>query len=99
MTIQLRKTERGFMRGEFVELYRAECSIQESSLADQSAIWLGVDEVKPKQLVYGEGWKEIELPPGALCSGRMHLNQAQVAALLPLLQHFAEHGELPRDGA
>lgn len=26
---------------------------------------------------------------------RMHLTQEQVAALLPLLQHFAETGDLP----
>ena len=33
---------RGFMRGEFVDLYSDQCSIQESSLAEVDAIWLGV---------------------------------------------------------
>lgn len=28
-------------------------------------------------------------------SERMHLTQDQVKALLPALQHFAEHGEMP----
>ena len=29
-------------------------------------------------------------------TNRMHLNQEMVTALLPLLQHFAETGELPK---
>lgn len=35
-------TNRGFVIGEFEDLYGAKCSIQESSLADKSALWLGV---------------------------------------------------------
>ena len=35
-------TERGFTIGEFNDLYDSKCSIQESSLADKPAIWLGV---------------------------------------------------------
>lgn len=41
--MQLNKTERGFMRGEFIDLYGSQCSIQESSLATEMALWLGVD--------------------------------------------------------
>lgn len=43
MQIELKPTDRGFLRGEFTDLYGSQCSIQESSLADDDAIWLGVD--------------------------------------------------------
>lgn len=36
-------TERGFIVGYFNDIYGAECSIQESSLADKPAIWLGIN--------------------------------------------------------
>lgn len=36
-------TNRGFPRAEFVDLYGARCSIQDSSLATDDAVWLGVD--------------------------------------------------------
>lgn len=52
---------------------------------------------------FPHGWSVIPMPPGdgkpgnpgAMLSGRMHLTQSQVKALLPALQHFAEHGRLP----
>ncbi len=40
--IKMSFTGRGFAIGEFDDLYGAKCSIQESSLADKPAIWLGV---------------------------------------------------------
>ena len=43
MKIRLKATERGFIRGEFKDLYGEECSIQESSLAESPALWLGCD--------------------------------------------------------
>jgi hypothetical protein len=64
-------THRGFLRFEFDDLYAKECSLQESSLATDRAIWFGVDE------------------------HRMHLNQGQIEALLPLLEYFIENGRLP----
>ncbi|WP_262027590.1 WYL domain-containing protein [Microvirga sp. Mcv34] len=39
--IQLTKTGRGFVIGEFSDLYNQPASIQESSLADEDCIWLG----------------------------------------------------------
>lgn len=44
LMINWTKTERGFVVGEFSDLYGKECSIQESSLAEEDAIWLGVGE-------------------------------------------------------
>jgi hypothetical protein len=43
-TITLEPTARGFMGGAFKDRYRQECSIQESSLAEEACIWLGVDK-------------------------------------------------------
>jgi hypothetical protein len=41
--MRLESTPRGFARGNFVDRYGSGCSIQESSLATERAIWLGVD--------------------------------------------------------
>lgn len=72
-------TNRGFALRQFVDLYGSKCSIQDSSLATDAAIWLGVDEHFSR-----DG------------GGRMHLSCGMAAALIPLLEHFVEHGELPR---
>lgn len=42
LTIVWKATGRGFMLGDFRDLYGQECSIQESSSAEYYAIWLGV---------------------------------------------------------
>ena len=79
-TLEVNITERGFRRADFIDRYDAKCSIQESSLATEAAIWLGMNEGAHHQ---GE------------CLARMHLTQEQVATLLPLLQCFVETGYLP----
>jgi len=93
--MKLDKTSRGFAIAEFTDRYGEKCSIQKSSLATEDCIWLGVDDVIPKVMVYGEGWKPVPLPEGASTGGRMHLTRELVKELLPLLQHFADTGELP----
>lgn len=77
--MQVKITDRGFARADFEDCYGSQCSVQESSLGTEAAIWLGVDK----------DWNGDE-------HFRMHLTQQMVASLLPLLQHFAEYGELPR---
>jgi hypothetical protein len=89
-------TERGFTIAEFEDLYGEKCSLQKSSAAMYDAIWLGVSQPEPVILHEGQ-WKKIELPEGTLLNGRMHLSQKMVRDLLPALQHFAEHGELPEE--
>jgi len=85
-----------YFGADFRDYNSQECSIQESSLANHACLWLGVNNVIPK--VRAEiGWEDVPLPFGALTAARMHLTQDQVRELLPLLQHFAEHGELPRE--
>lgn len=79
ITINLCPTERGFQRGEFLDLYGAECSIQESSMATADALWLGVDRTQDAKELSGI---------------RMHLTPAHVRALLPYLIRFAVHGDL-----
>lgn len=102
MEIKQGKTQRGFRVDEFVDLYGAECSLQESSLATESAIWFGCSKLGLEKFTPGKGWKDIELendPHGIhhVANTRMHLNQEMVKALLPALLYFAEFGELPED--
>ena len=80
MSINLEKTDRGFLFGKFEDRYGQKCSIQESSLATESAIWLGVD--------VGLDGKDVQY-------GRMHLTREQVKDLLPLLKYFVKTGNLP----
>jgi hypothetical protein len=76
------QTERGFARIDFRDLHDAACSLQASSLATDDAIWFGRNEAK------------IDPVSGLPIGPRMHLNRAQVAALLPILQHFVMTGEV-----
>jgi hypothetical protein len=98
-------TDRGFALIRFVDLYGQPCSLQESSLATKEAIWLGVDDARPKVL-HGDakrlgidtqasfGWVDYPLPPEVECITRMHLTRAQVAQLLPVLERFVRTGEV-----
>jgi hypothetical protein len=80
--VSSQNTSRGFARVEFDDLYGERCSIQKSSLATADAIWLG------------QNAPTVDHVTGtAMC--RMHLSQDDVRWLLPMLQHFAETGELP----
>lgn len=107
--IKIGKTERGFEKGKFIDDYGMECSIQKSSNATENCIWLGVDDVKPQLMssdairlglrkrTFDEndnGWVAFKIPKEVLLSTRMHLTQEQVKDLLPMLQKFAETGEL-----
>lgn len=99
-SIDLKPTSRGFMVGEFTDRYGVPCSIQESSLATESALWLGVADSLPQVLVPGEGWKAVDLNacfPGRELhlATRMHLTRGMARQLIPLLQHFVTSGELP----
>ena len=82
MKLVIEKTERGFRRADFADLYGAAASIQESSLVTEPALWLGLNEGVHHH-VTGD------------CMARMHLSRDMAAALLLLLQHFVETGELP----
>lgn len=98
--MQLKATNRGFVMGEFTDGNGVKCSIQESSAAEQPMLWLGCDGPNPMQFPGNNtGWHPYQLPANVECTTRMHLTQEQAAELIPLLQFFVEHGELPRKGA
>lgn len=85
------KTERGFGKYLFTDRYKMACSLQESSLATEHAIWLGAEAIEVHDdmtLVHAADGKKYVL-------ARMHLTQRMVKELLPVLQHFAETGRLP----
>lgn len=79
ISFPIHATERGFKRGEFLDFNGDACSIQESSLATEPALWLGQNE----------GTHHM-----GKCTARMHLTRAHAAALIPLLQRFVETGRL-----
>jgi len=101
----LRSTERGFAIGEFKDQYGLKCSIQKSSSATKDCIWLGVDDASPEIMVSdarrlgitnsnANGWMPYEVPREVLMHTRMHLSREDVKKLLPILQKFADTGEL-----
>lgn len=106
MNMERNDTNRGFARYQFTDHSGAKCSLQKSSMAFEEAIWLGVDDANPQVLACEAGlvgvhtrettgWVPYPIPDQVMLRTRMHLTQEQVIELLPLLQHFAETGELP----
>lgn len=81
--MELRCTQRGFAIIEFKDRYGHSSSLQDSSLADEAAIWLGFDNTiqRPENITDDLGQ-------------RMHLTQEMVRELLPHLQAFAETGSI-----
>jgi hypothetical protein len=94
--MELETTQRGFSIGKFKDRYGNQCSIQKSSLAEEDAIWFGID--KPKLTIFENASKGkyivTEMPANFDVDSRMHLTQDQVKELLPILTKFAETGEL-----
>lgn len=92
-------TNRGFALSNFIDKYDHKCSLQESSIATEACIWLGIDEPDPIIMgtrVDGEGtgWVKYPLHEDVHINTRMHLTQAMVAELLPYLNRFVETGYL-----
>lgn len=95
--MKIKYTKRGFGRIDFKDRYDIECSIQESSLATEDAIWFGCNSHNAQVLIPGKGWVKFDLPEESVCTTRMHLTQEQVAELLPYLQRFVETGEIDEE--
>lgn len=53
MPLEWKKTGRGFLYAEFRDQYDFTCSLQESSLATEAAIWLGVNGTNRMHLTRG----------------------------------------------
>ena len=97
--MEIKKTHNGFDIIEFDDMYNTRCSLQESSLATEEAIWLGVSDPRPVMLASqtsegGTGWVDYPVPDNVHISGRMHLTREQVKKLLPHLKRFVKNGEL-----
>ena len=105
MSIKFSQHTRGMYYYEFKDSYGANCSLSESSAArieyedghvSDGKIWFGMDSDHEgyKAGIIG---KTVNLPDGTPTpvGSRMHLSQSMVRELLPLLEYFAEHGELP----
>lgn len=88
MQIKYRLTNRGFKLATFKDSYGMACRLQESSSLIPH-IWLG------------DNLTEAPVDPlsGQYIGATMHLNQEQVAALIPHLQYFVLHGKLPERGS
>lgn len=99
MDIKRTKTARGFGLIEFKDHYYERRSIQKSSLAEEHAIWIGIDDPSQKILASkvmenGIGWVKYPIPEDVLINTRMHLTIDQVKELIPILQNFVDTGEI-----
>lgn len=103
--MQFQKTDRGFLVLRFTDRYGVSCSLQQSSLATESAVWFGPDKAEPRvlasqaavlgvQTTENTGWVPYPIPETVQMNTRMHLTRKQVAELLPHLQRFVDTGEL-----
>jgi hypothetical protein len=84
-------------------MYEVPCSLQDSSLSDIRAVWLGCNDSDPKILAKDAiklglkpqatyGWQSYLLPPEVQTNTRAHLDQKQVQALIRHLQQWLTTG-------
>lgn len=105
---KIKKTIRGFEIVKFKDYYGEDCSLQASSLAIYtkpgiSAVWLGVDDAKPKCL-HGDarklgvktnatcGWVDYPIPEEVMLTTRMHLDREGVKQLIAFLKNWLNKG-------
>ena len=93
----------GFPGLRFNDRYGHACSVQQSSLATDDAIWFGIDDAKPEilasqaaahgvQTTETAGWVPYPIPDAVSLHTRMHLTRNQMRDLLPILQRFVDDG-------
>jgi hypothetical protein len=90
--MKVTKTSRGFELIHFKDRNGIECSLQESSLATERALWLGCQNANPRVLVPGQSWQPIPMPAEYIADTRMHLNEKQVKALVAHLNRWLKAG-------
>lgn len=105
--MKLSRTERGFHLGEFKDANGVDCSIQDSSLATEAAIWFGVECVNPQRMTE-EGLVSVPCPPfegtnhlgqpnsmnDVLFNKRMHLTIHQARLIAGSLRRFLKNGRV-----
>lgn len=91
--MKLLQTSRGFTHADFTDIYGEACSIQDSSLATDDAIWLGIDHINAEHMASFAGVDPRKLP------ARMHLSRELAAELIPLLQRFVDTGSIAASDA
>lgn len=104
--LRYQPTERGFPFWGFTNRRGEACEVQKSSLATEDAIWFGLADANPVIMAKDAralgirteaktGWVPYPIPKQVLLNTRMHLTREEVRDLIPVLQHFANAGELP----
>jgi hypothetical protein len=83
---ELSITSRGFGVVKFLDQAGQACSLQDSSLGTEAAIWFGVDNTGGSVIGPSGSYNEQ-------VSVRMHLTQTMMRQILPYLQDFAETGK------
>jgi hypothetical protein len=85
------RTQRGFEMIEFKDRYKVGCSLQQSSLATEEAVWLGVNDADPKIMASdGSGWEPYKIPDDVSMITRMHLTKPMVKELIVHLQRWLD---------
>lgn len=103
-SLELGKTSRGFGKGTFADAKKQECSIQDSSLATEAAIWFGVEDANP-QILVGDTLQPVPPPvkpipisgwPGLthdiLINTRMHLTIRMTKTLIRNFEKYLATG-------
>jgi hypothetical protein len=97
--MKITKTRRGFERIDFKDRNGVECSLQQSSLATENAVWLGCNDSDPRVLVPGRGWQPVPVPADYIANTRMHLTAKQAKALVEHLQSWLRTGSFKKPKA
>ena len=98
-------TERGFEKITFNDRYNKQCYIQNSSLAEEAAIWLGIEDPEPRIMAVDakklgiptnetRGWIPFNIPEEVLVTTQMHISQKQAKDLIKVLQNFVDKGTI-----
>lgn len=91
--MERKKTDRGFVCITFKDRYDNPCSLQESSLANEDAVWVGIHEATPK-ISTPSGWHDYKLPDKVFVNTRMHLTKEMAQSLIDALSVFVKTGRL-----
>lgn len=92
-------TSRGFEIIEFNDHNGEQCNLQQSSVATESLLWLGVEKANPiimakDAIALGvktdqtSGWVPYPMPAEVLMTTRMHLSRENVAGLIVVLTNW-----------